>query len=80
MFCKIIKYLGWASGALGALLILAGIIDFFMGGGFLSVKNYWLYFWISIPFLVLGIFLVVASCCCCYCTCDTEEHKEEKKV
>jgi hypothetical protein len=77
-FCKIIKYLGWASGAFGGLLMLAGVIGFISGGEFLGVKNYWNYFYISTSFLLLGIFLVIATHCCCCCTCE-EEKQEEKK-
>jgi hypothetical protein len=57
----IFTYLGWASGLFGALLILGGIIDFFVGGGFLGVKYYFNFFFYSIPFMLLGIFFLVGA-------------------
>ena len=63
----VINYLGWASGLFGGLLMLAGVIDFFIGGGFLGVKYFYNFLLTSIPFILFGIFLLVATreCCCC---------------
>lgn len=54
------KYSGLISGIFGALLIILGIIGFFAGTVF-SVQRYWSYLWASIPFLMYGIFGLVAN-------------------
>jgi len=72
--CTIINYLGWASGIFGALLILAGVIGFFTGAGFLGVANFYNYFFIANSFLLLGIFILVGTRCF---YCGTEEGKEK---
>lgn len=77
----IINYLGWASGLFGALLMLGGVIGFFIGTGFLGVRNFYNYFYIANSFIFLGIFLVVAtrsSCCCKDDECCDHDHHEEK--
>jgi len=74
----IISYLGWAAGIFGALLILAGVIGFFIGGEFLTVRNFYNYFFIANSFLFLGIFCLVGTRCCCCCK-DDECCKDEKK-
>lgn len=63
----IINYFGWASGIFGALLMLAGVIGFFIGGEFLGVTNFYNYFFIANSFLFLGIFCLIGShvCSCC---------------
>jgi hypothetical protein len=62
----VINYLGWASGSFAALMMLAGVIGFLTGGEFLGVRYYFNFFFYSMPFMLLGIFLIVAtkSCCC----------------
>jgi len=72
---KIICYLGWASGIVGALLMLFGIIGFLIGGEFLGVKYFFNWFFVANTFIFLGIFLVVATreCCCC---CKDEKEKK----
>jgi hypothetical protein len=77
-FCTIINYLGWASGIFGALLMLGGVIGFFTGNEFLGVKNFWNFFILAIPFILLGIFFLVGTRCFCCCK-DEECCKEEKK-
>ncbi len=66
-FKDLIYYLGWAAGLFGAILMLCGVIGFFMGGNFLMVRNFFNWFFIANSFLFLGIFLLVAShilsCC-----------------
>jgi len=79
-FCNIINYLGWASGIFGGLLILAGVIGFFVGTGFLGVANFYNYFFIANSFLLMGIFILVGTRCFCCCTCNDEKCcKEEGK-
>lgn len=76
----IVHYLGWASGIFGALLMLAGVIGFLIGGEFLGVRNFYNYFFISISFVLLGIFFLIGShvCCCCHDDkCCTEDGKEK---
>ncbi|MCD4745928.1 MAG: hypothetical protein K8R58_06480 [Bacteroidales bacterium] len=63
------KYIGWISGALGALLMLFGVIAFF-SGEFLTVKNHFNYFYIANSFLFLGIF-----CFLCDMNCKNKEDK-----
>ena len=75
----LINYLGWASGIFGALLMLAGVIDFLIGGGFLSVKYYYNYFFVANSFLFLGIFCLVGTRCFCCCK-DDQCCKEDKKI
>ncbi len=48
----ICKYLGLALGSFSGLLLLAGVIGFFTGP-FLSVVNYWNYFWFASPFIAI---------------------------
>lgn len=57
----IFNYLGWASGIFGSLLMLAGVIGFFIGGEFLYVRNFYNYFYIANSFLFLGIFCLLGS-------------------
>jgi hypothetical protein len=63
----VINYLGWASGAFAALMMFAGVIGFFIGGEFLGVRYYFNFFFYSMPFMLLGIFLIVASISCGSC-------------
>lgn len=75
----IVYYLGWISGIFGALLMLAGIIGYFTGGEFLTVRNFYNFFFIANSFLFLGFFcLIGAHFCCCCCKddkCCTDEEK-----
>jgi len=76
---KLINYLGWASGIFGAVLMLAGVIGFFIGGEFLTVRNFYNYFFVANSFLFLGIFCIVATRCCCCCCKDDECCTDDKK-
>ncbi len=74
-FCKFINYVGWASGIFGGLLMLCGTIGYLTGTGFLSVRNFYNYFFIAIDFLLLGIFILLGTRCFgCHC----KDEKEEK--
>ena len=76
---KIMCYLGWESGFIGGLMMLACVIGFLTGGEFLGVRYYFNFFFYSIPFMLMGIFLIVATKTCCCCTdekCCTEEEKK----
>jgi len=73
-----INYLGWACGIFGALMVLAGVIGFLTGGGFLGVKYYFNFFFYSMPFILLGIFFIAGTKTCCCCkddNCSKEEGK-----
>jgi hypothetical protein len=70
---KIICYLGWASGLFGGLLMLAGVIGFFVKSEFLGVENFYNWFYIANSFIFLGIFLVVATREFCQCTKEGEK-------
>jgi hypothetical protein len=74
----IIKYVGWASGIFGALLMLAGIIGFLKGGEFLTVSVFYNFFYLANSFIFLGIFCIVATrCCCCKDDqCCTDDKKK----
>ena len=52
--------------------MLAGVIGFLIGGEFLNVANFFNYFFVSIPFLVLGIFCLVGTRIFCHCNCDDD--------
>ena len=67
---KICAYLGWASGLFGGLLMLAGVIGFFVNGEFLGVKYFQNWFWLANSFIFFGIFLLVATRD--FCTCGTK--------
>jgi hypothetical protein len=58
---KYINYLGWISGIFGGILILAGVIGFFVGGEFLGVRNFYNWFYIANSFIFFGIFLLIAA-------------------
>lgn len=75
----IIQYLGWASGIFGALLMLAGTIGFLTGGEFLTVRNFYNYFFIALSFLLLGVFCLIGAhvCCCQHDKCCDEEGKDK---
>ena len=60
LFCK---YLGLILGAITGLLLLAGFIGFLIGP-FLSVANYWNFFWLAIPYLLFAIFCMVTHLAC----------------
>ncbi len=74
----VIHYFGWASGIFGALLMLCGVIGFFTGAAFLSVRNFYNFFFIANSFIFLGIFLLIGAHVCCCCKddkCCTDEEK-----
>ena len=60
-FKEFIYFLGWASGLLGAMLMLCGVIGFFRGGPFLMVHSFYNWFYVANSFLFLGTFLVLAT-------------------
>jgi hypothetical protein len=77
--CTIANYLGWASGIFGALLMLCGIIGFFIGTEFLGVRSFYNFFFIANSFLFLGIFLIIGTRCFYNCKddkCCTSEGKD----
>ena len=51
----IAKLVSWVAGTLGALLILAGVIGFFVQGCFLGVSNFYNWFYFANSFLLLAI-------------------------
>ena len=58
---KIVYWIGWISGIFGAVLMLGGVIGYFIHGEFLHVRNYYNWFYIANSFLFLGIFCIVVS-------------------
>ncbi|NQT77078.1 MAG: hypothetical protein HQ565_05145 [Bacteroidetes bacterium] len=56
---KIAKYSGMLFGMIAGVLVLFGIIGFFMwilyASPFLNVANFWLYMYASVPFCLLAI-------------------------
>lgn len=63
----LLHYTGWASGIFGGILILGGIVGYFVGGEFLHVRNYYNWFYISNTFIFFGIFALLGSHCCNCC-------------
>lgn len=63
-FSDALRFLGLGSGLLGALLILGGVIGFFIGDEFLGVRNFYNWFYIANSFLFLGIFCFVMKLNC----------------
>ncbi|MBN2172519.1 MAG: hypothetical protein JW731_00200 [Bacteroidales bacterium] len=57
------KYLGLASGFVGALFILAGVIGFFVDN-FLNVKNFSWFFYAANTFIFFAIFCILVSFNC----------------
>jgi len=70
---KCINWLGWASGIFGGLLMLGGVIGFLTGNEFLSVRNFYNWFFVANSFILFGIFLVLGTRCCCCCSCEEEK-------
>jgi len=56
---KIVKFTGMILGAVAGILVLFGVIGFFMlflyEASFLRVENYWNYLYTSVPFSLLAI-------------------------
>ncbi len=52
--------IGWISGALGALFILAGILGF-LTGKFLGVNNFYNWFYFANSFILFGVFCLLAG-------------------
>ncbi|HSV76001.1 MAG TPA: hypothetical protein VLH37_03115 [Bacteroidales bacterium] len=74
---KILCILGWICGAVGAAMMLLGVIAVFAGGIFLD--SMWQnYFYPGVGFLVLGIFLFNGLCCCKKCDCNCCENDKDK--
>lgn len=61
---KILKYVSWAGGIVGALLILAGCIGYLAGGVFLGVKHPINYFHVANSILLLAVLCKLLSPCC----------------
>ncbi|MBN2520008.1 MAG: hypothetical protein JXB17_05865 [Bacteroidales bacterium] len=60
---KLLVYITWASGIVGGLLILAGIIGFLIGGNFLGVRHSIYFFHIATSILLFGILSKLLSGC-----------------
>ncbi len=56
---KIAKFTGMILGTLAGILVLLGVIGYFMWfcyeASFLNVANYWNYLYASVPFSILAI-------------------------
>jgi hypothetical protein len=55
----LLRYLGFAAGLVGALLMLGGVVGFLVEDEFLGVRNFYNWFYIANSFLFLGIFCFV---------------------
>ena len=66
------RTIGVISGTVGLVLMILGIIGFLVGDEFLTVRNFYNWFWVANSFLFLGIFLILAYMSCPY------KKKEEK--
>jgi hypothetical protein len=56
---NLFRILGLASGLLGGILILLGVIGFLIGDEFLGVRNFYNWFYIANSFLFFAIFCLV---------------------
>lgn len=72
---KLISWLGWASGIFGGLLMLGGVIGYITNSEFMTVRNYYNWFFLANSFILFGIFLVLGTKSCC-CSCEKEEEKK----
>ncbi len=68
---KIAKFTGIILGALAGILVLLGVIGYFMWflyeASFLNVANYWNYLYASVPFSILAI------CCTLFVIADKDK-------
>lgn len=71
---KIIKWLGYASATIGALLLLAGILSQLFHLNLFSVQHNvsFIHTANGLLLLAVAIFIVTKKCCGCNC-CDKEE-------
>ncbi len=52
--------IGWISGVIGALFILAGALGF-LTGKFLGVSNFYNWFYFANSFILFGVFCLLAG-------------------
>jgi hypothetical protein len=60
---QICKYIGLLTGGVGGLLMVGGIIGFFVGP-VLSVEKYWNFFWGAQFFFMAAIFSMLVHISC----------------
>jgi hypothetical protein len=60
-FMKVLCWLGWISAAIGALLIILGLISLLVSGPFLGVPHAMSFFQAANSFLLMAIFLYIAT-------------------
>jgi len=69
-------WLGWASGIFGGLLMLGGVVGYLTNSEFLTVRNYYNWFFLANSFILFGIFLILGTRgCCSSSSCEEEEKK-----
>jgi hypothetical protein len=72
---KILKFIGWISAALGAILIITGVLCQLFKCSPYNVEHNISYLHAASSFLLLAIALFIASKNCCNCNCCTKEEK-----
>ena len=65
------RTIGVISGLAGLVLMILGVIGFLIGDEFLTVQNFYNWFWIANSFLFLGVFLILA-----YMSCPNKKKEE----
>ncbi len=60
---KLLKILTWSSGAVGIIMMLLGVVTV-LAGGILWEHRWSNYFYPGVGFVVLGIFLLLATILC----------------
>lgn len=70
---KILKWLGWASAAVGAGLIVLGTISQLFKSIHLGVQHNFSIFIAAGSFLLLSIAISLATQCCCNDCCEKEK-------
>jgi len=74
---KILKWVGWFSAALGAILIITGVLcQLFKCSPFHVVHNIsYLHAASSFLLLAIALFIATKNCCKCDCNCCKKDEK-----
>ncbi len=65
------RTIGIISGLAGLVLMILGVIGFLIGDEFLTVRNFYNWFWVANSFFFLGVFLILA-----YMSCPNKKKEE----
>ena len=73
---KILRWIGYASAAVGAILIILGVIGVVFMTSIFGHQHPMSFMHAANSFLLLAIALFIATKHCC-CNCETKEEKKE---